>query len=231
VQEQAGAANCRSGGSRDSLGDEATAGLGLWRALLLVSLVALTAACGGGTKPDEVAAVPVGPDPAAIAAHQQALALLEAGDEPAAVARLQALSDAYPDYSGPLVNLALIRSRRDENTDALALLERAVRVCDHCAPAWNELGILQRRAGRFAEAEQSYLKAIAADPAYGNAHFNLAVLYELYLQRPELALDQYARFREVQAEDPAGGDVDKWMADLKRRVGAVERSAKAEEPS
>ncbi len=202
------------------------------RSALLVTLAAIITACGSGApKPEDVAPVAVGPDPAAIADYQQALALLDGGDEPVAEAQLQALADAHPDYSGPLVNLALIRARRDELDSAAALLERAVTVCNQCAAAWNELGVLQRRQGRFSEAEQSYLKAIAADPAYGHAHFNLGVLYELYLQRPELALDQYTRFRELQVDDPAGADVDKWMVDLKRRVKGIERSAKVEEAS
>ena len=160
---------------------------------------------------------------------REALAALKAGDELQAEAKFQALADAHPDYSGPLVNLAGIRARRNELEPAAALLERAVATCARCAPPWNELGVVQRRQGRFSDAEQSYLKAVAADPAYAKAYFNLGVLYELYLQRPELALDQYARFRELDAADPAGGDVDKWIADLKRRSKAVERSAQAEE--
>ena len=70
--------------------------------------------------------------------------------------------------------------------------------------------------------------AIAADANYANARFYLAVLYELYLQRPELALDQYARFSELTAADPAVAEVDKWIIDLQRRTTAVEGSAQLE---
>lgn len=197
----------------------------------LALLAAVLAGCGGaGTRPGaEAAAVAAGPDPAAVGRYEEALAALEAGDEARAEAGFQALAEAHPDYAGPLVNLAVIRARRNEVAPAAALLEQAVAVCTNCAAPWNELGVLQRRQGRFAEAEQSYLKAVAADPGYANAYFNLGVLYELYLQRPELALDQYARFRELEAADPAGADVDKWIADLERRAKAVERSAKVEE--
>ncbi len=203
-----------------------------WTEAMIVLLAVVTAGCGGaGTKGDATAATAVaaGPDPAAVAANAQALAALRAGDEAGAETQFQALSNAWPQYAGPLVNLALIRGRHDDLEPAAALLQRAVTVCTECAAPWTELGVIQRRQGRFAEAEQSYLKAVAADPGYADASFNLAILYELYLQRPELALQQYGRFRELAASDPAVTDVDKWMAELARRTKPVERSAQAED--
>ena len=197
---------------------------------LVALLVLVLAGCSGGTKPDATAvAVPTGPDPAVLAAYDDALSTLAAGDELRGEAKLQAIATAHPDYAGPLVNLAVISARRNQLGAATAFLEKAVTVCANCAPAWNELGVLQRRQGRFADAERSYLNAITADGAYANAWFNLGVLYELYMQRPALALDHYARFRQIETGDPAGGDVDKWIADLKRRTTAVERSAQVEE--
>jgi tetratricopeptide (TPR) repeat protein len=197
-----------------------------------VVLASFTTACGGiGAKPEPVAAVPAGPEPAVLAEYGQALAALESGDEAAAERGFQALADAHPDYAGPLVNLALIRARRDATDEAVALLEQATAVCATCAPAWTELGVLHRRQGRFADAERAYLKAVEADPDYASARFNLGILYELYLQRPELALEQYERFRELQVEDPESGTVGKWVADLERRVRAVERSARSEDAS
>lgn len=197
---------------------------------VLVLLALATAGCGSaGVKVDATAATAAPADPAALAAYGQALAALQGGDKAGAEAKFQALTNTYPDYSGPLVNLAVIRAGRDELEPAAALLQRAVAVCTNCAAPWTELGVIQRRQGRFADAEQSYLKALAADPGYANACFNLGVLYELYLRRPELALEQYGRFRELVAEDPAAADVDKWIADLTRRTRTVERSAQVEE--
>ena len=200
---------------------------GFPRLAALLTLAAALAGCGGSaTKPD--ARLPAGPDPAAVSRYQEALGLLQAGDAGQAERQLQSLVDAWPDYSGPMVNLAMIRARRQELEPAAALLKRAVTVCERCAAPWNELGVVQRQQGQFADAEQSYLRAIAADAAYANARFNLAVLYELYLQRPDMALDQYSRFRELTAADPTVAEVDKWITDLQRRTAAVERSAQLE---
>lgn len=202
---------------------------GLVRAAVAGLLVAAASAMGGcailGPSPAPVA---TGPDPALVAGFEQALTEIDGGDEAGAELRLEDLAAGHPDYAGPLVNLALISARRDELAPALVLLARALQVCTQCAPAWNELGVLQRRAGAFAEAEHAYRQALLADDGFASAHFNLGVLYELYLQRPELALEHYARFRELAGDDPAVAEVDKWMADLRRRVGAVERSAQLE---
>lgn len=185
-------------------------------------------ACTTTSTLEPAASAASGPDPVVVTAYEQALSQLERGEEAAAEVRLRGLAETHPEYAGPLVNLALIHARRDDLDGAAALLTRALEVCAQCAAAWTELGVLQRRQGQFALAEQSYLSALAAEPAHATAHFNLGVLYELYLQRPELALEHYARFRELRADDPMTGEVDKWMADLKRRVGAIERSAQVE---
>lgn len=208
---------------------EAAAGpLPMLRACAVALCALALGACSGmAQRPDDAQAV-AGPDPVAVAEFEQAVAVLVAGDEAAAEARFTTLAAAHPDYAGPLVNLAVIRARRAELEPAAALLERAVAVCTNCAPAWNELGVVQRRQGRFADAEQSYQRAIAAAEGYAPAWFNLGVLNELYLQRPAAALDCYQRFRTLQATDPLMKDVDKWIADLERRTGAVARSAQLE---
>jgi tetratricopeptide (TPR) repeat protein len=201
------------------------------RAPLLAALALAASGCSSGEATRGKAEAAAGlPDAASVAAYQQALAALDDGDAAAGEAQLQALARAHPDYSGPLVNLAIIRAGRNETAEAMALLEQAVAVCTRCAAPWNELGLLQRGQGRFTDAEQSYLQAVAADPGYANAWFNLGVLYELYLQRPELALANYERYRELQSADhPDGADVDKWIADLSRRTGKVEQAARVEE--
>ncbi len=48
---------------------------------------------------------------------------------------------------------------------------------DH-APAARNLGIALEDEGRFQEAFTAYAQAIAVDPNYAEAHFNIAKLYE-----------------------------------------------------
>ena len=48
---------------------------------------------------------------------------------------------------------------------------------DHARAAYN-LGIVLEDEGRFQEAFTAYAQAIAVDPNYAEAHFNIAKLYE-----------------------------------------------------
>ena len=78
----------------------------------------------------------------------------------------------------------------------------------------------------FLEAEAAYLKAVTAEPQYALAHYNLGVLYELYLQRLDDALRHFERYQALYGEDP---QVEKWITDLKRRVAANRRTANVTE--
>jgi tetratricopeptide (TPR) repeat protein len=200
--------------------------------IALVAFVLAISGCAAvdrGEENDDPAATAVGPDPAVVAAHDEAVALVQAGDDTQAATRLDALVTQYPQYAGPMVNRALIHARRGETDSALALLERAVAVCEHCAEAWNQRGVLLRQNGRFSDAEEAYHKAIAANPQHAPVHFNLGVLYDLYLQRPELALEQYESYVALETDASVAADVNKWITDLRRRTGAVEQAASTED--
>ena len=80
-----------------------------------------------------------------------------------------------------------------------------------------------RRDGNFLEAEAAYLKAVTVSPEYVLAHYNLGILNELYLQRLDVALQHFERYQQLVESDK---QVDKWIADLKRRVAANQRTAK-----
>jgi tetratricopeptide (TPR) repeat protein len=82
--------------------------------------------------------------------------------------------------------------------------------------------MLLRRNGNFLEAEAAYLKAVTVSPDYALAHYNLGVLNELYLQRLEAALQHFETYQSLVGEDK---QVEKWIADLKRRVAAIQRTA------
>jgi Flp pilus assembly protein TadD len=140
---------------------------------------------------------------------------------------LQGCSTAHPELAGPLLNLALLRMRQGDESAARDYFDKAAATCTNCAPVWNGLGVLNRQQGQFREAEQAYLKAIELDPAYALAYYNLAVLYDLYIQRPELALVNYQQYLSLGADD-GNAEVERWIADLRRRVSATPTTASAE---
>jgi tetratricopeptide (TPR) repeat protein len=94
------------------------------------------------------------------------------------------------------------------------------------AVAGNELGITERRLGKFTDAEAAYLHAIEAEPDYASAHLNLGVLYDLYLGEPQKALEQFERYVAIAGENK---QVAGWLAELKKRVGVA--AAPKKEPA
>ena len=85
------------------------------------------------------------------------------------------------------------------------------------AAANTQLGILLREQGKFDEAEAAYRRALATDPSYALAHYNLGVLLDLYLRRPAEALEHYEAYQASLAEP--NETVGRWIIDLRRRAG------------
>jgi len=93
----------------------------------------------------------------------------------------------------------------------------------------NQLGIVQREAGRFDQAQEAYEQALVLDPQHANAHMNLAILNDLYLGKAAVALTHYQRCIELTPADAT--QINKWVAELKTRkpaMAAVAVSARKE---
>lgn len=201
------------------------------RATIFALLASLLVACGGSkvaTRADGEQAVVDYPTDAT-SRYARALGFMDAGDDARAITEFERVIDAYPDYAGPHVNLGIIHRRNGRPDAAMLALQRAVEICTGCAAAYNQLGILEREQGRFDDAEQAYLAAIEADPGYPLAYFNLGVLYDLYQGRPDLALQYYESYKLRRRPDATEQKdvVDKWIIDLRRRVGEPPKAAEA----
>jgi len=164
--------------------------------------------------------------PQAMTMYEQATAVMASGDYLDAELRLKEFLLQYPGYPGAHVNLAIIHVNNDDEAAARAALDAALAINPEYAPALNQQGMLLRKNGKFIEAEAAYLKAVTASPDYALAHYNLGVLNELYLQRLDVALQHFERYRAIVGEDK---QVEKWITDLTRRVAASQRTANVAE--
>jgi Flp pilus assembly protein TadD len=94
--------------------------------------------------------------------------------------------------------LGIVLVQQEKYDDAIQILSRAVALDPNDAKTRNYLGISSSRKGLQEAAEQECRKAIELDEGYGDAHFNLAVIYAT--QTPpakELAKRHYNRAREL----------------------------------
>ncbi len=140
---------------------------------------------------------------------------------------LEQLTQEFPGYPGPHVNLALVYLHDGRGDDARAALDRALALDPGHVAANNQLGILLREQGKFAEAEEAYRRALAADPTHALAHYNLGVLLDVYLRRPAEALEHYEAYQSsLTAPDETVG---RWIIDLRRRAGNADAARVAQE--
>jgi len=164
--------------------------------------------------------------PHVVTLFEQATATMASGDFVDAELRFKEFLLQYPGYPGAHVNLAIIKANNGDDGAARSAVDAALAINPDYPPALNQLGMLLRRNGNFLEAEAAYLKAVTVSPKYALAHYNLGVLNELYLQRLDVALQHFETYQELVGNDK---QVEKWIADLKRRVAASQRTANVAE--
>ncbi|MFK8030447.1 MAG: tetratricopeptide repeat protein [Gammaproteobacteria bacterium] len=98
---------------------------------------------------------------------------------------------------------------------ALQVFQQAESLSETPHVAQNEIGILHRAQGDFEKAESIYLGILSAVPDFFDAHFNLGILYDLYLRRPLAAQKHYQAY--IANAPEADERVEKWLVDLQRR--------------
>lgn len=96
-----------------------------------------------------------------------------------------------PDLAGAYSNLALVHFKKKEYDKSLKQINKAIELNSKQAQALNLRAQLYVIDGKIHEAKDDYIKAVEIKPAYVNAQYNLALLYDVYLQEISLAIKHY----------------------------------------
>ncbi|MDD3762001.1 MAG: tetratricopeptide repeat protein [Nevskiales bacterium] len=195
------------------------------RALLLAAMTAVSACSmmGGGPKlppPPEQPAEPDKGDPQA--RFEAAMTLWQQHQVQEAEDAFKSLVQDFPDLSGPWTNLGILYAKSNRREMAIGALTKAAALNRENKIAFNWLGILHREAGDLERARLAYERALALDPDYALAHYNLGVLLDAHLQQPMQALPHYRAYLTLRGEDDLR--VMAWIA-------KIEADARAAEPA
>ncbi|MCH9695172.1 MAG: tetratricopeptide repeat protein [Gammaproteobacteria bacterium] len=145
----------------------------------------------------------------------EALNHLQEGRLEQGIAMLEEIAEAAPLVTAPRIDLGMAYRQQGDLEAAERNLLQALQLNANHPVAHNELGIVYRKTGRFAEAKQSYQAAIAVFPGYHHARRNLAILCDLYLADLGCALEQYEAYMTTV---PADAEASMWIADLRNRM-------------
>ena len=143
--------------------------------------------------------------------------LLRQGNLGDAREQLIGLTEKYPSLSGPWVMLGTIAEKNGKYDEAIKHYKKAISVNRKNVNAYIALGLAQRRQGYFADAQQTYIAALNVWRDFPEAHLNLAILYDLYADKPEEAQKHYEAYEFLTRDkDPK---IHKWVIEVKRRTG------------
>lgn len=96
-----------------------------------------------------------------------------------------------PELAGAYSNLALVHYKKNEFDKSFKLVNKALELNHKQAQALNLRAQIYITEGEIHKAKDDYLLAVKLKPEYINAQYNLALLYDIYLQEVELAIKHY----------------------------------------
>jgi tetratricopeptide (TPR) repeat protein len=148
--------------------------------------------------------------------YEAAAFLLEQKRYESAIGLLLQVIEQAPAVTAPHIALGIAYARTGDLDNAEASLQRAIELTPQHPVARNELGLVQRRQGKFVESRASYEAALTTFADFHYAHRNLAILCDLYLGDHACALEHYEAYSRIVPDD---AEVVKWIADLRYRQG------------
>ena len=105
-----------------------------------------------------------------------------------------------PELAGPYTNLALIQLKKKDYDLALELVNKALQRNPEQAQGYQLRAQIFLTRGKIIDAKKDYIKAVELKPDYINAHYNLALLYDIYLQEITLAIKHYETYLSLLKE-------------------------------
>lgn len=184
--------------------------------LLIISLLLSSCATTNDStmSPSSSGADPLVQSDSEKARYNNALSLLNNNQLEAAREIFLEFKSERPELAGPYANLAVIALKNNNYDKAFELVSSAVKKNPEFPEALNLLAYLEQTKGEIASAKKHYLDAIKYKEDYALAHYNIALLYDIYLQDIESAIPHYERYMSlINNQDKQTAD---WLEQIKQ---------------
>ena len=145
--------------------------------------------------------------------YQAGIDALNIKDYSAAKDLFSRFATKNPGLSGAYLNLAIIAYRQQAYDEADRLIVHVLEINPRHPRAYHLRALLHQHDGEIRLAEKAYRKAIALNPRYTIAHYNLALLYDIFLQELKPAIEHYSIYLELL--DMEDKNTQDWINHLK----------------
>jgi|SRR5690554_5464385 len=148
-------------------------------------------------------------------AFTQGLLLLEKEQFEKAEKHWQNTAVQWSQYPGVWSNLAISQWHLNKFKEAEVSSNKAIEINPEFCPARKIHALLQKEQGLFLEAIENYKAAAQCSPNDPDIPYNMGIIYDLYLQDVELALDYYTKAQRLLNEE--NETLAMWITDLQNR--------------
>lgn len=121
--------------------------------------------------------------------------------------------------SGPWVLKGHVSRDQGAHDKAAEFYARAIEINAKNVNAYLHLALSQREQGKFLPAQNTYAEALKIWKDFPEAHLNLAILYDLYLNHPIRAQKHFEAYQFLTGEEDV--EVGRWLSEVKARTGIV----------
>jgi len=150
--------------------------------------------------------------------YKEAIVALNNNDLVKAETLFTQMSTLQPNIAGPWANLALINIKNNNLVKAEQQVKVALKKNPKMAQALNLSGHIAAKKGQINLAKSYYQQALINKPDYALAHYNLALLYDIYLQNIPKAIDHYQQYLSHNLKTDKV--TESWLKGLKATVAA-----------
>lgn len=102
-----------------------------------------------------------------------------------------------PGLAGSYANLGLIYYKQEKLDASEQQLKKALELNPQQAQALNLMGQVEFSRGHASESESYYKRALQIDKDYAIAHYNIALLYDIFFQDIPRAIEHYRKYLEL----------------------------------
>lgn len=126
--------------------------------------------------------------------YGEAITLLGNGELDKAKTMLVEFTEQRPELAGPWANLGLISIKQNKLAEAESQLAKALQKNPDMPQALNLMGYIEKSRGNIIKARDYYIRAVEIKDNYALAHYNLALLYDIYIQDVNKAIEHYQKY-------------------------------------